>query len=266
MRDGWQTNQYNYRVVRMWDEDPEPYLTSGINLVPLAPITNVTEDELPGLVKRMEGRINAEPRPSARRSSGPPRTCLWGYGTRKRLRHICWKECTTCRNRLLIKRFSAKAPSRESSALLMLQGTRRFGKPDSATLTAIEAIRDIEKLDALGVRIVDPDVRDWNSLSARTMTGVSTEIDALLDMRGSITCQAIPRDGRITDEQRILIRLGTLRFGKPDGATLVKFEAFRDFGLLKALCKRILDAYVRDRAADTSDMVIRKARCTARAC
>jgi hypothetical protein len=65
MRDGWQTNQYNYRVVRMWDEDPEPYLTSGINLVPLAPITDVTEDELPGLVKRMEVRINAEPRPSA---------------------------------------------------------------------------------------------------------------------------------------------------------------------------------------------------------
>ena len=65
MRDGWQTNQYNYRVVRMWDEDPEPYLTSGINLVPLAPITNVTEDELPGLVKRMSGRISAEPQPSA---------------------------------------------------------------------------------------------------------------------------------------------------------------------------------------------------------
>ena len=65
MRDGWQTNQYNYRVVRMWDEDPEPYLTSGINLVPLAPITNVTENELPGLVKRMAERINTEPQPSA---------------------------------------------------------------------------------------------------------------------------------------------------------------------------------------------------------
>ena len=65
MRDGWQTNQYNYRVVRMWGEDPEPYLTSGVNLVPLAPLTNVTEDELPALVHRMEERINAEPRPNA---------------------------------------------------------------------------------------------------------------------------------------------------------------------------------------------------------
>jgi predicted transposase YdaD len=33
--------------------------------VPLAPLTNVSELELPGVVKRMEGRINAETRPNA---------------------------------------------------------------------------------------------------------------------------------------------------------------------------------------------------------
>jgi hypothetical protein len=65
MRDGRRTNLYNYRVVRMWIEDPEPYLTSAINLVPLAPLTNVAEDELPSLVRLMEGRIGAEPRSSA---------------------------------------------------------------------------------------------------------------------------------------------------------------------------------------------------------
>ena len=37
MPDGWLTNRYNYRVVRLWGEDPEPYLTAGVNLVPLAP-------------------------------------------------------------------------------------------------------------------------------------------------------------------------------------------------------------------------------------
>ncbi len=44
------------------------------------------------------------------------------------------------------------------------KGTKRFGKPNAATLAAIEAIRDLEGLDALGERIVDPDVRDWDSL------------------------------------------------------------------------------------------------------
>jgi predicted transposase YdaD len=48
--------------------------------------------------------------------------------------------------------------------LLVRQGTKRFGEPDATTLAAIEAIRDIERLEALGLRIVDSDVHDWNNL------------------------------------------------------------------------------------------------------
>ena len=55
----------NYRVVRLWKEDPQPYLTAGVNLVPLAPLTNVTAEPLPDLVRRMADRINAEPEPRA---------------------------------------------------------------------------------------------------------------------------------------------------------------------------------------------------------
>ncbi|HEX3450634.1 MAG TPA: hypothetical protein VHS97_20430, partial [Isosphaeraceae bacterium] len=49
----------------MWGEDPEPYLTGGVNLVPLAPLTNVSENDLPALVRRMDARISAQPRPEA---------------------------------------------------------------------------------------------------------------------------------------------------------------------------------------------------------
>ncbi len=65
--DGWSTKRYKYRVVRLRQEDPEVYLTAPVNLVPLAPLTNVTESEkaLRGLVHRMAERINAEPQPRA---------------------------------------------------------------------------------------------------------------------------------------------------------------------------------------------------------
>ena len=63
--DGSLTNRYNYRVVRLWQEDPDPYLTGGVNLVPLAPLTKVTKAGLRGLVRRMDRRINAEPEPRA---------------------------------------------------------------------------------------------------------------------------------------------------------------------------------------------------------
>jgi predicted transposase YdaD len=47
---------------------------------------------------------------------------------------------------------------------LVRLGTKRYGKPDSAILAAIEAIRDVERLGALAERITDAEVRDWNGL------------------------------------------------------------------------------------------------------
>ena len=52
----------------------------------------------------------------------------------------------------------------EAQRLLIRQSTKRSGKPDTAISASIEAIRDVERLESLGERVVDPDVRDWDSL------------------------------------------------------------------------------------------------------
>jgi predicted transposase YdaD len=52
----------------------------------------------------------------------------------------------------------------EGRRLLIRQGTKRFGKPDAAILAAIEAIGEIERLEALGERLLDSGVSDWSSL------------------------------------------------------------------------------------------------------
>jgi hypothetical protein len=48
--------------------------------------------------------------------------------------------------------------------LLCLQGTRRFGEPDAADLAALDAIRGFDHVEALALRIVDPNVRIWDDL------------------------------------------------------------------------------------------------------
>jgi hypothetical protein len=68
----------------------------------------------------------------------------------------------------------------------------------------------------------------------------------MVDMRQSTTYQAILREGRIMGGQRILLRLGAMKFGNADGATLIAIEEIRDFERLEAMCARILDADVRD--------------------
>jgi hypothetical protein len=55
----------------------------------------------------------------------------------------------------------------QAQRILLRQGGIRFGPPDDATRAAVEAIQDIDRLEILGERILDPDLRDWND-SLRT--------------------------------------------------------------------------------------------------
>ena len=48
---------FRYQVVRVWQLPPEPLLTGGLALLPLAPISAVTAAELPGIIERMKQRL-----------------------------------------------------------------------------------------------------------------------------------------------------------------------------------------------------------------
>jgi predicted transposase YdaD len=52
----------------------------------------------------------------------------------------------------------------EAQRILLLQGTKRFGEPSPATAATLEAIQEVDRLEALGERILDPELHDWNDL------------------------------------------------------------------------------------------------------
>lgn len=161
--DGRLTNRYHYRVVRLWREEPEDYLTAGVSLVPLAPLTDVSKADLPGVIRRMRERLEVLPGPRARK--------LWNAAY----------FLAGCRypDDLVDRLFEGVRDMLESSTynkvlregriageqqLLLRQGTKRFGEPDPAVVTTIKAISDVDRLEALGLRIVDQDVHDWKEL------------------------------------------------------------------------------------------------------
>ncbi len=185
--DGWLANLYNYRVVRLWQEDPEPYLTAGVNLVPLAPLTNIAEEELPALVQRMADRINTEPRPRAAMLWTATYLLLGLRFSNDFASHLLegvhsMQESTTYqailnegRNEGLVEgRNEGRNEGRsqgliegrvtEAQRLLLILGEARFGEPDAATRGLIEATDDLERLERLTRRIVDTSVQDWNAL------------------------------------------------------------------------------------------------------
>jgi hypothetical protein len=52
----------------------------------------------------------------------------------------------------------------EARRLLLELGAERFHEPDATIVKAIGEIEDIDRLEALCKRILNPDVRDWNDL------------------------------------------------------------------------------------------------------
>jgi hypothetical protein len=177
--DGLLANQYNYRVVRIWQDEPELYLTSGVNLVPMAPLTNVAESALPELVQRMADRINAEPEARA--------AMLWTatyllmglrftneFATQLLEGVQNMQESTTYQailkegldKGLIEGRNEGLIEGRVSEAqrLLLMLGETRFGEADEAIRRSVEAILDLERLERLTRRVLDTKVQDWNGL------------------------------------------------------------------------------------------------------
>ncbi len=145
-----------------------------MELVPLAPLADVQEQDLPGLVARMADRINREPRPRA--------DMLWTatyllmglrfsddvtYSLLEGIQNM--QESTTYQRILREGREEGLKKGLQEGILAVQRlalrlGRRRFSEPDAATIAQIEAIQDIDRLEALVDRALDPDVHDWDQL------------------------------------------------------------------------------------------------------
>ncbi|HKI19974.1 MAG TPA: hypothetical protein VKA15_18945 [Isosphaeraceae bacterium] len=177
--DGWVTNRYNYRVVRLWKEDPEQYLNAGVALVPLATLADVQEESLPELVQRMAARINAEP-PARATKLWTATYLLMGLRYSEELaNHVLegvanMTQSVTYQAILREGRKEGLIEGRNEGRLtgerqiLIRLGTKRFGEPDAVTVAAIEAIQDVNRLESLGERILEPDLQGWDALLRTT--------------------------------------------------------------------------------------------------
>ena len=173
--DGRPTNRYDYQVVRLWKEPADSFLNAGVDLVPLAPLADVEEQQLPELVRKMADRIN--PLPPARAAKlWTASYLLMGLRYPDELTEKLFdgvqavKESTTYQKILRDGKAEGLIEGRteghieEARQFLLRLGTKRFGDPEAAARAALDGISDIDRLEALGERILDADVSDWNSL------------------------------------------------------------------------------------------------------
>jgi hypothetical protein len=172
--------RFRYHVVRIWQLPPELLLTSGLALLPLAPISAVTEAELPGIIRQMEQRL------SGRRGRRQAQVIWAAAYILLGLRYspalaaqlfrgvVSMKESSTYQAILQEGRDEGMAEGMtqgavaEARKLLRVFGDRIFGPPDARTATAIDRIDDLARLEELFGRA--PTAGSWQELLGQPTT------------------------------------------------------------------------------------------------
>jgi predicted transposase YdaD len=157
---------FRYQVVRVWRLPPEPLLRGGPGLLPLAPISAVTEAELPGIIEHMEARLQATRlRPHAEEVWSATYILLGLRYSRELARHLLrgvrsMKESVTYQ--AILEEGEEKGALAEARKIVLRLGRNRFGPPDARVTAAVEAIADVERLEELGERLLS--AASWDEL------------------------------------------------------------------------------------------------------
>jgi hypothetical protein len=174
---------FHYQVVRLWQEPVERFLGGGPGVLPLAPGTPrreggcaVAREALPGVIRQMEVRIEAEAPPGARATLWTSTYILLGLrfppeAAAELLRGVRdMKESSTYQAILEegrsegIERGRSEGSVAEARRLLLLLGAARFGPPDERVRAAIKGMNSIERLEPLTIRVLD--AAGWDELLA----------------------------------------------------------------------------------------------------
>lgn len=168
---------FRYRLIRLWQLPVEPLIAGGSGVLPLAPIANVAQEELPRVISRMEARLSGLSDSAEVNEIWAATLVLLGLRYSRAFGEMLlsgvrnMKESTTYQAILAEGEAEGKVKGeaegrlKEARALLLRVGTRRFGYPPTSVALAIESIADLARLEVLHEQIVD--APSWEALLGR---------------------------------------------------------------------------------------------------
>lgn len=165
--------RFRYTVIRVWQESVADLLEAGPGIAPLALLTNEASTDLPTAFARFQDQLRATEMPSHVEQSLLGSTyvlCGLRYNPGQveslyRNLSMTLEDSTTYQ--LILNRGEARGEvrgeTREAQAMVLRLGTKRFGPPSEAVLTAIRGITDRERLETIAEQILD--AASWDDLA-----------------------------------------------------------------------------------------------------
>ena len=153
--------EYRYRVVRVWELPVEATLSGSLATLPLAPLTKITRAELPGVIATIKQRLEGEATQTVARELWSATYLLMGLKypnelTEQLLKGMQGMEDSTTYQAILRKgKAEGKLEGERTGKLdgvremLLRIGTLRFGTPTPETVTFLDEITSVERLEQL---------------------------------------------------------------------------------------------------------------------
>jgi predicted transposase YdaD len=157
---------FPYEVLRLWERPPSAFLEGPLGLLPLAPLADVTEPELPTILAAMKSRLGNS-------ADGALVAKLWAstyvlMGLRydqpfidNLLSGVLQME-ESVTYQAIIKRGVQQGAVQEARKLVLLAGQEKLGPPSPAVGAAIAAITDTPVLETLLKRVIH--ASSWDDL------------------------------------------------------------------------------------------------------
>jgi len=161
---------FEYGIIRIWELSPEELLAAPLALLPLAPLTNIAQDDVPELFRKMEARRAAEAPPEGKEDFWGATMLLMGLRypdewSMKLLEGVMQMTESSTYQYILRKgqeEGKAEGKAEEARSILLRIGTKRFGTPDAKIQALIDALTSSEQLEQLIERALE--VESWQEL------------------------------------------------------------------------------------------------------
>jgi predicted transposase YdaD len=159
--DGRRYLEFQYDVVRVWQQPVESLLTGGVAMVPLAPLSDEAEPILPQVVQRMQQRlVGVAPEQKAKLWTSA--YVLMGLRYPEELTDQVLQGVLAMEESVTYQAIIRRGRIQEARNLLLRQGRIRWGDPTPSAEASIQTITDLERLEQLSERLLV--VSSWQEL------------------------------------------------------------------------------------------------------
>ena len=161
--------EFEYEVLRLWQQPLDLFLGGGLGLLPLAPLCQLPEDvplqdAMKSVVHQIDQRL-AKEAPDARAAKLMTAAfVLAGLRVGEKSLANIFQGVTIMHESSAFTLFEEKGRVEESRRILLRVGTKQFGPPDPATEATLQGLDDLDRLERMADALVT--AQSWQELLA----------------------------------------------------------------------------------------------------